>query len=82
MEEIGRLRGKRGERGRERDKTQQQLYHITGASYQCIKVPYNNLKYSRIKYFAVWLNSAQKQIFTDKIFVVEHESCTYIYNKY
>ena len=33
-------------------------------------VPYR-LKFSKIKYFAVWLNSAQKQIFTDKIFVVE-----------
>ena len=31
--------------------------------------------FSRIKYFAVWLNSAQKQIFTDKIFVVEREIC-------
>ena len=35
-------------------------------------LPYS-LKSSRIKYFAVWLNSAQKQIFTDKIFVVERE---------
>ena len=26
-------------------------------------------------YFAVWLNSAQKQLFTDKIFMVEHELC-------
>ena len=43
------------------------------------------LKFSRIKYFAVWLNSAQKQIFADKIFVVERESRkvhTYVYNKY
>ena len=38
-----------------------------------------SLKYSRIKYFVVWLNSAQKQSFTDKIFVVECESCTYMY---
>ena len=36
-------------------------------------VPYS-LKFSRIKYFVVWLNSAQKQIFADTIFVVEHES--------
>ena len=35
-----------------------------------MEIPYS-LKFSRIKYFAVWLNSAQKQIFTDKIFVVE-----------
>ena len=27
------------------------------------------------KYFAVWLNSAQKQTFMDKIFVVERELC-------
>jgi hypothetical protein len=33
-------------------------------------VPYS-LKFSKIKYFAVWPNSAQKQIFADKIFVVE-----------
>ena len=47
-------------------------------------IPYS-LKFSRIKYFAVWLNSVQKQIFVDKIFVVERESRkvhTYIYNKY
>ena len=47
-------------------------------------LPYS-LKFSRIKYFAVWLNSAQKQIFADKIFVVERESRkvhTYVYNKY
>ena len=37
-------------------------------------IPYS-LKFSRIKYFADWLNSAQKQIFTDKIFVVERELC-------
>ena len=45
----------------------------------------NSLKFSRIKYFAVWLNSAQKQFFADKIFVVERESHqvhTYVYNKY
>ena len=44
-------------------------------------VPYS-LKFSRIKYFVVWLNSAQKQIFADKIFVVERESRkvhTYVY---
>ena len=35
-------------------------------------IPYS-LIFSRIKYFAVWLNSTQKQIFTDKIFVVERE---------
>ena len=33
-----------------------------------------SLIYSRIKDFAVWLDSAQKQIFTDKIFVVERLS--------
>ena len=33
-------------------------------------VPYS-LKFSRIKYFAVLPNSAQKQIFTDKIFMVK-----------
>ena len=33
-------------------------------------IPYS-LKFSRIKYFAVWLNSAQKQIFTDKNFARE-----------
>ena len=42
------------------------------------EIPYS-LKYSRIKYFAVWL---QKQIFTDKIFVVERESSIYVYKKY
>ena len=26
-------------------------------------------------YFAVWLNSAQKQLFTDKIFMVKRELC-------
>ena len=49
-----------------------------------IQLPYS-LKFSRIKYFVVWLNSAQKQIFADKIFVVERESRkvhTYVYNKY
>ena len=47
-------------------------------------IPYS-LKFSRIKYLVVWLNSAQKQIFADKIFVVECESRkvhTYVYNKY
>ena len=49
-------------------------------------IPYN-LKFSRIKYFVVWLNSVQKQIFADKIFVVERESrkvhtYMYVYNKY
>ena len=39
-----------------------------------VKVHYS-LKFSKIKYFAVWLNSAQKQIFTDKIFVIERELC-------
>ena len=38
-----------------------------------VEIPYS-LKFSRIKYFVVWLNSAQKQIFADKIFVVERES--------
>ena len=38
-----------------------------------LELPYS-LKFSRIKYFVVWLNSAQKQIFADKIFVVERES--------
>ena len=33
-----------------------------------------SLKFSRIKYFAVLLNSAQKHFFVDKIFVVKHES--------
>ena len=50
----------------------------------CHNIPYS-LKFSRIKYFVVWLNSAQKQIFTDKIVVVERESRkvhTYVYNKY
>ena len=42
--------------------------------YHVGQVPYS-LIFSRIKYFAVWLNSAQKQIFTDKIFVVERELC-------
>ena len=28
----------------------------------CFIIPYS-LKFSKIKYFAVWLNSAQKQIF-------------------
>ena len=37
-------------------------------------IPYS-LKFSRIKYFADWLNSAQKQIFMDKIFVVGRELC-------
>ena len=37
------------------------------------EIPYS-LKFSGIKYFAVWLNSAQKQNFADKIFVVERES--------
>ena len=47
-------------------------------------IPYS-LKFSRIKYFVVWLNSAQKHIFADKMFVVECESRkvhTYVYNKY
>ena len=47
-------------------------------------IPYS-LKVSRIKYFVVWLNSAHKQNFADKIFVVERESCkvhTYVYNNY
>ena len=38
------------------------------------EIPYS-LIFLRIKYVAVWLNSAQKQIFTDKIFVVECELC-------
>ena len=38
------------------------------------EVPYSII-FSRIKYFAVWLNSAQKQIFMDKIFMVERELC-------
>ena len=38
-----------------------------------LQLPYS-LKFSRIKYFVVWLSSAQKQIFADKIFVVERES--------
>ena len=33
-------------------------------------------------YFVVWLNSAQKQTFADKIFVVERESRKVWYNKY
>ena len=37
-------------------------------SATAVKIAYN-LKFSRIKYFVVWLNSAQKQIF-----VVERES--------
>ena len=37
-------------------------------------IPYS-LMFSKIKYFAVRLNSAQKQIFTDKFFVVERELC-------
>ena len=47
-------------------------------------IPYS-LKFSRIKYFVVWLNSAQKKFFADKIFVDESESRevhTYVYNKY
>ena len=47
-------------------------------------IPYS-LKYLRIKYIAVWLNSAQKQVFMDKIFMVKRESRkvhTYVYNKY
>ena len=47
-------------------------------------IPYS-LKFLRIKYFVVWLNSAQKQIFADQIFVVERESRkvhTCGYNKY
>ena len=35
-------------------------------------IPYS-LKFLRIEYIAVWLNSAQKQILTDKIFMVERE---------
>ena len=31
-----------------------------------INIPYS-LKFSRIKYFANYFNSAQKQIFTDKV---------------
>ena len=57
------------------------ILHLGCGSYE---IPYS-LKFSRIKYFAVWLNSAQKQIFADKIFVVERESRkvhTYVYNKY
>ena len=49
-----------------------------------INLPYS-LKFSRIKYFVVWLNSVHKQIFADKIFVVERESRkmhTYVYHKY
>ena len=48
------------------------------------QIPYS-LKFSRIKYFVVWLNSAQKPIFADKIFVVKRESRKvhrYVYNKY
>ena len=39
--------------------------HFFGEGY----IPYS-LKFSRIKYFVVLPNSAQKQIFTDKIFMV------------
>ena len=46
------------------------LFH----DWEYYNIPYS-LIFSRIKYFAVWLNSAQKQIFTDKIFVVERELC-------
>ena len=40
-----------------------------------IMIPYS-LKLSRIKYFAVWLNSVQKQIFAEKISVVERITTT------
>ena len=52
------------------------LHVVPVSIYTCIHVqviPYS-LKFSRIKYFAGWLNSAQKQIFADKIFVVKRES--------
>ena len=50
----------------------------------CNIIPYS-LKFLRIKYFVVWVNSAQKQIFAEKNFVVERESSQvhmYVYNKY
>ena len=51
------------------------IYMYAGYIYvRQIYIPYS-LIFSRIKYFAVWLNSAQKQIFTDKIFVVKRELC-------
>ena len=42
------------------------------------KIPYS-LKFSRGKYFAVLPNSAQKQIFMDKIFVVKLPATHYSY---
>ena len=47
-------------------------YMETIGAIKFLELPYS-LNFSKIKYFSFWLNSAQKQIFTNKIFVVDVE---------